>query len=260
MAIHLIEAIARIAEHEEKARVLRDSVVSALIYPAILVTVAGVSLAVLLAYVVPQFTALFADAGRALPVSTQIVIGTVDLLRSSWPLLVLGAVACALVLRRYRRHGIVLRIPLVGELVKRIETARLSASLAALLASGVSLLAALSIARDIVSNRLMSEALELAEIELRRRNVRLSHYLAARLPKLMVDPILIEQVLVNLLRNAAESIEQARRPPGRRSVELRVIPKDIEGQQVVELDARRVRRERSRPVCAGRIPRSSPRR
>ncbi|HEY0833778.1 MAG TPA: ATP-binding protein, partial [Azospirillum sp.] len=81
---------------------------------------------------------------------------------------------------------------------------------------------------------LVSEAVELAEIELRRRNVRLSHYVAARLPKLMVDPILIEQVLVNLLRNAAESIEHARRPASRRSVELRVIPKDIDGQPVIE--------------------------
>jgi C4-dicarboxylate-specific signal transduction histidine kinase len=61
---------------------------------------------------------------------------------------------------------------------------------------------------------MVTEAVELAEIELRRRNVRLSHYVAARLPKLMVDPILIEQVLVNLLKNAAESIEHAsgRRP------------------------------------------------
>ncbi|HWI81644.1 PAS domain S-box protein [Ramlibacter sp.] len=81
---------------------------------------------------------------------------------------------------------------------------------------------------------IVSEAVELAEIELRRRNVRLSHYVAARLPKLMVDPILIEQVLVNLLRNAAESIEHARRPPSRRSVELRVIPKDVDGQPVIE--------------------------
>jgi PAS domain S-box-containing protein len=81
---------------------------------------------------------------------------------------------------------------------------------------------------------IVSEAVELAEIELRRRNVRLSHYVAARLPKLLVDPILIEQVLVNLLRNAAESIEHARRPASRRSVELRVIPKDVEGQPVVE--------------------------
>jgi PAS domain S-box-containing protein len=81
---------------------------------------------------------------------------------------------------------------------------------------------------------MVSEAIELAEIELRRRNVRMSHYVAARLPHLMVDPILIEQVLVNLLRNAAEAIEQAARPPGRRSVELRVVPKHVEEQAVVE--------------------------
>ncbi|MBC5766718.1 PAS domain-containing sensor histidine kinase [Ramlibacter albus] len=81
---------------------------------------------------------------------------------------------------------------------------------------------------------MVNEALELAEIELRRRNVRLSHYVAARLPKLMVDPILIEQVLVNLLKNAAESIEHAKRPASRRSVELRAIPKQVDDQQVVE--------------------------
>jgi len=81
---------------------------------------------------------------------------------------------------------------------------------------------------------MVTEAVELAEIELRRRNVRLSHYVAARLPKLMVDPILIEQVLVNLLKNAAESIEQARRPAPQRSVELRAVPRQVEGQPVVE--------------------------
>lgn len=81
---------------------------------------------------------------------------------------------------------------------------------------------------------MVNEAVELAEIELRRRNVRLSHYVAARLPKLMVDPILIEQVLVNLLKNAAESIDHARRPVARRSVELRVIPKQVDEQPVVE--------------------------
>ena len=83
-------------------------------------------------------------------------------------------------------------------------------------------------------NVMVGEALELAEIELRRRNVRMSHYVAARLPQLMVDPILIEQVLVNLLRNAAEAIEQAGRPAGRRSVELRVVPKQVDEQPVVE--------------------------
>jgi PAS domain S-box-containing protein len=82
--------------------------------------------------------------------------------------------------------------------------------------------------------QMVSEAVELAEIELRRRNVRLSHYVAARLPKVNVDPILIEQVLVNLLKNAAESIDNAKRPVSRRSVELRVIPKQVDEQPVVE--------------------------
>jgi C4-dicarboxylate-specific signal transduction histidine kinase len=81
---------------------------------------------------------------------------------------------------------------------------------------------------------MVSNALELAEIELRRHHVRLSHYIAARLPPILVDPILIEQVLINLMKNAAESIEQANRPSSRRSVELRVVPKQIEDQSVVE--------------------------
>ena len=80
---------------------------------------------------------------------------------------------------------------------------------------------------------MVNEAVELAEIELRRRNVRLSHFVAARLPKLSVDPILIEQVLVNLIRNAAESVDNAERPLGRRHVELRVVPKLIDQQNTV---------------------------
>ncbi len=81
---------------------------------------------------------------------------------------------------------------------------------------------------------MVAEALELAEIEFRRRNVRLTHHIAARLPTLQVDPILIEQVLVNLLKNAAEAIDAAHRPASRRHVELRVVPRTEAGQRVVE--------------------------
>jgi PAS domain S-box-containing protein len=81
---------------------------------------------------------------------------------------------------------------------------------------------------------MVAEAVELAEIELRRFNVRLNPYVAERLPLLLVDPILIEQVLVNLLRNAAESIDIASRPTAGRLIELRVAPRQIEGKQVVE--------------------------
>jgi len=82
--------------------------------------------------------------------------------------------------------------------------------------------------------QMVSNALELADIELRRHQVRLSSYTAARLPSLMVDPILIEQVLINLIKNAGEAIQQANRPIGQRYVELRVGPKQVDGQAVVE--------------------------
>ena len=81
---------------------------------------------------------------------------------------------------------------------------------------------------------LVSNAMELAEIELRRHHVRLTHHIAARLPDLMVDRILIEQVLINLMKNAAESIAQSHRPTAQRNVELQVIPKQINGLHVVE--------------------------
>ncbi|MDG5976551.1 multi-sensor signal transduction histidine kinase [Hydrogenophaga taeniospiralis CCUG 15921] len=85
---------------------------------------------------------------------------------------------------------------------------------------------------------MVSNAIELADIELRRQQVRLSPYVAARLPSLMVDPILIEQVLINLLKNAGEAIAQAGRPAGERYVELRVGPRRQDDQEVVEFSVR----------------------
>ena len=72
---------------------------------------------------------------------------------------------------------------------------------------------------------IVDEAVELASIELRRRNVAIHHYVAQRLPELQCDPILIEQVLLNLLKNAAEAIDSAQMPASRRHIELRVIPR-----------------------------------
>jgi PAS domain S-box-containing protein len=81
---------------------------------------------------------------------------------------------------------------------------------------------------------MVDEAVELVEIEMRRRNVRLTHYAAPHLPSLLVDPILIEQVLVNLLKNAAESIDAAQRPTAQRSVMLRVAPAQVDDNAVIE--------------------------
>jgi PAS domain S-box-containing protein len=85
---------------------------------------------------------------------------------------------------------------------------------------------------------IVQNATELADIELRRHQVRLTPYLAERMPALMVDPILIEQVLINLIKNAAESIQQANRPVGQRSIELRVRPRVIEGKDTLEFSVR----------------------
>ena len=72
---------------------------------------------------------------------------------------------------------------------------------------------------------IVEDAVELASIELRRRNVSIHTYVAQRLPTLMVDPILIEQVVLNLLKNAAEAIDSAQLPAARRNIEMRVVPR-----------------------------------
>lgn len=81
---------------------------------------------------------------------------------------------------------------------------------------------------------MVAEAVELAEIELRRRNVKLNQYLVPKLPNLLVDPILIEQVLLNLLKNAAESVDAAQRPTEQRIVKLRVAQTYVNDKPVVE--------------------------
>lgn len=82
--------------------------------------------------------------------------------------------------------------------------------------------------------QIVNNAVELADIELRRNQVRLTHYLAERMPPLLVDPILIEQVLINLIKNAAESIQLAERPVGQRTIELKVRPRVVDGKDMME--------------------------
>lgn len=81
---------------------------------------------------------------------------------------------------------------------------------------------------------MVEQVVELAEIDLRRRQVRLTHQVASGLPALFVDPILIEQVLINLIKNGAESIDVAQRATGNRLVELRVTQRDVDEQPAVQ--------------------------
>jgi general secretion pathway protein F len=162
----------RLNEFLERSQALRETVTSALIYPIILLTVSALSVIILLTFVVPQFQRLFADAGKALPLATQIVIAVGDGFRHYWwaGLIVIGLIA-ATVRRRLRQPESrarwdrwVLRLPLFGDLIAKVETARLSRTLGTLLGNGVSLLNALAIVRETLSNQVLAVALgEVAE-------------------------------------------------------------------------------------------------
>lgn len=158
----------RLLDYLQRARELRDSVVSALVYPAILMFVSVVSVFVLMVFVVPQFTQLFDDAGRALPLLTQMVVGSANVLRDYWWVLILAVLVTVLLLRRglsspegrLRWDRVVLRLPLIGDLVRKLETARFSRTLGTLLGNGVPALAALSIVRQTLNNRVLADGLD----------------------------------------------------------------------------------------------------
>ncbi len=163
----LAEVLARLVEHMERTRALRDSVVSATIYPAILLAVAVLSLIAMLGFVVPQFETLFRDMGDALPLPTRIVLDLGKFFTDYGIFLAPGAILVAWALRRWLRgprgrdwwQERVLATPLLGRLVLKYDITRFSRSLGTLLGNGVPILAALGIATETVGNRRLREAL-----------------------------------------------------------------------------------------------------
>ena len=162
----------RLTDFLERSQALRETVTSALIYPMILLSVSALSVIILLTFVVPQFQRLFADAGKALPLATQIVIALGDGLRHYGWVGAIGVVLLVALLRqqmsqpasRARWDRWFLRLPLFGDLIAKVETARLSRTLGTLLGNGVSLLNALTIVRETLSNQVLAAALgEVAE-------------------------------------------------------------------------------------------------
>ncbi|GHA16455.1 type II secretion system F family protein [Oceanisphaera arctica] len=157
--------LADLALYLERSRQLREKALSALIYPIILVLVSAVSLLIILTYVIPQFQQLFADMGQTMPLSTRIVIGSAEFLRDMGPWLLLALLLALIAGQRLLARpeprlawdGFKLRLPLAGELIRRLEVARFSRSLGTLMKGGVPLLNALTIARDTINNRLLAQ-------------------------------------------------------------------------------------------------------
>ncbi|WOJ93422.1 type II secretion system F family protein [Congregibacter variabilis] len=157
----------RLVAHLETAKATRDSVVSALIYPAILLVVAVLSIVVMLAFVVPQFESLFNDMGESLPTLTRVVINAADFVTAwFWVIVILGTVI-VLAIRNWLRsdegrrrwHSRLLRLPLFGGIVFEFEMARFARTLGTLLGNGVPLLRAIDIAIATVENVVLRDSL-----------------------------------------------------------------------------------------------------
>ncbi|WP_207063483.1 type II secretion system F family protein [Motiliproteus sp. SC1-56] len=160
--------LTHLAAYLERSKWLRDTLISALIYPVILASVALASVLLLLTFVVPQFEQLFEGMEQLLPLSTRITIAAGDWVRDYGWIAALAA-AAGVVLGwhalkvsasfRYHCHRLVARLPMIGPLTVKVETARFCRMLSILLSNGVALLKALQIARDTQRSEVMRAGL-----------------------------------------------------------------------------------------------------
>jgi general secretion pathway protein F len=166
----LDQTLARMAEYLERAKELKDSVVSALIYPALLVIMAVAAIVLLMVFVIPQFSQMFEDFGTELPLSTQLVVGVGTVLQSYWWGLVLALMIVVIWFRsqmskpasRLAWDQRFLRLKFIGDAIAKVEMARLSRTTGTLLVNGVPLLSALSIAKNVITNTVLKADVERA--------------------------------------------------------------------------------------------------
>jgi len=163
----LPQVLTRISDYTARMREMQAQITSALIYPALLLGVAVLSLMLLLTLVVPQFEQLFAGAHATLPTATRVVIGVAQWMRAYWWALLLATLlVLALAPRIYRYRpirfawdGAMLHLPVIGPALRKIEVARFCRTLSTLLVNGLPLLAALTVVRETVGNAPIAEAL-----------------------------------------------------------------------------------------------------
>ena len=167
--------LTRLANYLERSKALKESVINAMIYPAILVVMVFAALFVLLAFVVPQFAPMFRDMNVDLPTITEIVLFVGNILRSWWWAIALGIAAAVYLFRRRLADPAarlafdarMLRMRVFGPLTTKLETARLARTLGTLLKNGVPLLTALGIVRNVLSNTALAESVDKATEEVK---------------------------------------------------------------------------------------------
>lgn len=155
----------KLNEFLETAKELRSTVISAMIYPAILGITGGISIIIILTFVIPRFSILFKEIGGSLPFSTQMIMALSNGLRSYWWIVFPAIIIIIVSLQAYRKteKGAyawdALKLKLVGDVVRKLETARFCRTLGTLIKSGVPFLQALNNAKDVIGNRIIADSI-----------------------------------------------------------------------------------------------------
>ncbi|MCA9524949.1 MAG: type II secretion system inner membrane protein GspF [Myxococcales bacterium] len=168
----LDKVLLRLAEFTEASVKLRQKVRGAMMYPVIMVGVGALILAGMFVYVIPQITQIFQDSGQELPLITRALIGFSDLLRNWSGVGFLGFIAAVFLFRRWKRSPkgshkwdrAKLKFPVFGSLFLMIGVARFTKTLATLLKSGVPLLTALDITKNVLENQVLVEIIDQARV------------------------------------------------------------------------------------------------
>jgi general secretion pathway protein F len=163
----------RLADITEKQQALKNRIQTALAYPIFMLVIGTAVLFILLIYIVPSITSIFADMNQVLPTPTRILILLSDFLKSYWWSVVIIIAAGVVFLHRLKKTAkgrywidkTMLLLPGIGILVKKLSVARFARTLGSLLENGVSMLIALDIVKNIAGNKLISDSVETAAIE-----------------------------------------------------------------------------------------------
>ncbi|NTU42213.1 MAG: type II secretion system F family protein [Nitrospirales bacterium] len=156
----------KLNEFLESSKELKDHLFSAMIYPSILLITGGLSIVVLLTYVLPKFTSIFDELGGGMPLPTQILLAISDGMRSYWWVFALTIVLAVVFVRasarteagKYQLDN--LKLKLMGDIIRKLEVARFCRTLGTLLKSGVPILQALNNAKGVVGNQVISSSID----------------------------------------------------------------------------------------------------
>lgn len=168
VAGNLDEVLTRLADFLEGSQKLKSKIQSAMVYPAVMVVVGTVIMAVLMIKVIPNITSMFKQQGKTLPINTRMLIATSDLFRNWWWGILIAVIAAIAAFAKWRQakdgrqvwDRFTLRLPVVGELVRTINVGRFARTLGTMLQSGVPMLRALDTAKQIVGNVMIQQAIE----------------------------------------------------------------------------------------------------